>query len=56
MKLLSMITVVETPEECKHFITQDRINNHLQMFYVKENSSEVNREGPETEGSFACTF
>lgn len=29
MMLISMIAVVETPEECKHFITQERINNHL---------------------------
>lgn len=42
-----MITVVETPPQSKHFTTQDRINNHLYIFYAEEKSSEINTEGHE---------
>lgn len=56
MNLVGMITVVETSDQCKYFITQDRINNHVEIFYGEEKSSEVNREGHEIEGSFAFTF
>lgn len=56
MKLISMITVVETSPQSKHFTAQDRIDNHLYLFYAKEENLEINTEGHEVEGNFACNF